>query len=358
MNIAIIAETAPAKTLIPILERLDEDIHITALTHSEGAEELLSIYADEVIPIGKGRRNTDKKRSNAIIASLVMKDTLKTYHTLKKRNIDLVITCGNAGDVRKGLLAAKKLDIPSIHIEQDIYNPIETIAYANIITVPDQKAQKKLKKMYKITNTINIRGYPQAAYVSEVELIPKDEIYDYYQSDDFYVAVLGGDIRSSEVPLLVKSLEKLAKPVYIVPYRFSTDFVTKYVTCDNIHVIDGYVDLISLMNASSGVIYAAGMGITIEVGVLEVPAVKIKGFHLEHQSNELAQILGIEISSIDELPFAVARMQPPHGKLMIRKGIKASWRIVELIRDMKMFDQNKGGYTSLKNIWEQRKKYR
>ena len=39
------------------------------------------------------------------------------------------MTCGNAGDVRKGISASKILRIPNLHIEQDIYNPIEMIAF-------------------------------------------------------------------------------------------------------------------------------------------------------------------------------------------------------------------------------------
>ena len=60
MNIALVAETAPAKALIPILEKVDADI--LSLTHSEGAMELLSPYSKEIFSIGEGRRNTTKKK--------------------------------------------------------------------------------------------------------------------------------------------------------------------------------------------------------------------------------------------------------------------------------------------------------
>ena len=50
MNIAVVAETAPAKTLIPIIEKVDADI--LSLTHSEGAMELLGPYSNEIIPPG------------------------------------------------------------------------------------------------------------------------------------------------------------------------------------------------------------------------------------------------------------------------------------------------------------------
>ncbi len=356
MNIALVAETAPAKTLIPIIEKLD-DVEILSLTHSKGANELLSPYSDEIISIGESRRNTSKKRSNLKIGSLVLKDTYRTYKALKGREVDLLLTCGNAGDVRKGIAAAKKLNIPNIHIEQDIYNPIEMMAYADIITVPDRIAQKKLK-MYGITNTINIKGYPQAEYASKVPLMDSQIIYDHYETNDFYVVLLGGDIRSNEVPKLIKEVEKLNKTILIVPYRFSAEFVSKFVSRKRVYVIDGYVDLLSLMNASCGIIYAAGMGVTIEAGVLSTPAVKIEGFHKDHASNDLAHSIGIDVVPVDQIGAAVRCMEAPHGKLLVKKGIKASLRIVDLIRDMSMFDQTQGGYNSFKKIWDQRKKYR
>ena len=46
MNIAVVAETAPAKTIIPIIEKVDADI--LSLTHSEGAMELLGPYSNEI----------------------------------------------------------------------------------------------------------------------------------------------------------------------------------------------------------------------------------------------------------------------------------------------------------------------
>ena len=116
MNIAVVAETAPAKTLIPVIEKLDDNI--ISLTHSEGAMKLLSPYSSEILSIGEGRRNTAVKRSDFTIGRLVLQDTLRTYRALRGRNIDFLLTCGNAGDVRKGISAAKKLKIPKLHIER------------------------------------------------------------------------------------------------------------------------------------------------------------------------------------------------------------------------------------------------
>lgn len=356
MNLAVVAETAPAKTLIPIIEKVDADV--LSLTHSEGAMELLSPYSTEILSIGQGRRSTAQKRSNFTIARLVMGDTARTYKALKNRNIDLLLTCGNAGDVRKGIAASKKLKIPKIHIEQDIYNPIEMIAYADLITVPDRNARKQLRQMYDITNTVNIKGYPQAEFVSRVPIMDAEKIYGHYNFDDFYILFFGGDTRVSDIPQIIKEVEKLDKIVLIIPYRFETSTITPYITSKNLYVVEGYVDLISLMNASQGVIYCAGMGVTIEAGALGVPAVKILGFHTQHASNDLARTLGISVVSAYDIEYAVSRMKKTNGKRLVKNGCRASLKVAELTTNMDLFDQNCGGQRSLRKIWNQRKQYR
>ena len=356
MNIAVVAETAPAKALIPIIEKVDADI--LSLTHSEGAMELLGPYSNEILSIGEGRRNTTKKRSNFTIAKLVLKDTVRTYKTLRKHHVDLALTCGNARDVRKGIAASKKLNLPKLHIEQDIYNPIEMIAYADLITVPNKTAMKQLKDLYDITNTVNINGYPQAEYVSRVPILEAEKIYEQYQHDDFYVLFLGGDTRASDIPEIIKEVEKIDKTILVIPFRFETSAITPHITKNNIFVIEGHVDLISLMNASQGVIYCAGMGVTIEAGALGVPAVKILGFHTQHASNDLAQDLGITVASTHDINHAVSRMKKPQGKRLIKNGCKASIKVAELTASMDSFDQNCGGLSSLRKIWNHRKQYR
>lgn len=356
MDIAVVAETAPAKTLIPVIDKLNDNI--ISLTHSVGAEKLLKPYSVDVFSIGEGRRNTTAKRSNLTIGKLVLKDTLRTYKALKRQNVDLVLTCGNAGDVRKGISAAKKLNIPKLHIEQDLYNPIEMIAYADLITVPNTHAKKILRKKYGIYNTVNIKGYPQAEYVSKVQITDPETIYKHYGMDDFYVLFLGGDTRGSDIPEIIYMVQKLNKVIFIIPYRFEATAISKYVTRRGVYIIDGYVDLISLMNASQGVIYCAGIGVTIEVGALSVPAVKLLGFHTEHASNDLAQSLGIDVISVYDIPYAVNHMRKPHGSRLVKNGCKASIKVAELTRDMSMFDTTSGGTKSMRLIWNQRKKYR
>ena len=112
------------------------------------------------------------------------------------------------------------------------------------------------------------------------------------------------------------------------------------------------------MNASQGVIYCAGMGVTIELGALGVPAVKILGFHTQHASNDLANDLGINVTSAQDIDYAVSTMRKPQGKRLIKEGCKASRKVAELTASMDSFDQNCGGLSSLRKIWNQRKQYR
>ena len=145
-NIAIAGEITPSKTIIPLISRLKEldkedklnfKINkIIGLYHGESSKSLLETCCDETYDIGEGRRG-EKKNSNAKLAYLISKDIIKAFNALRGKKIDLLITAGNAGDVRKAIVAANLLKIPVIHIEQDIYNPIEVISYANIVTVPE-----------------------------------------------------------------------------------------------------------------------------------------------------------------------------------------------------------------------------
>ena len=161
MKIAVIAEIAPAKAFVPVLQKLDAEI--IGLTHGQGADELLKEFCTEMYHIGESRGKGAEKRSKVKIASLVFKDIIITIKALHGKDIDLLLTCGNAGDVRKGIVAAKFLGIPDLHIEQDFYNPIEMIAFSNLLTVPSKHYQDFLAQNYRIYNCEVIGGYPMAS---------------------------------------------------------------------------------------------------------------------------------------------------------------------------------------------------
>ncbi|MDO5851220.1 MAG: hypothetical protein Q4Q23_01880 [Methanobacteriaceae archaeon] len=356
MKIAIVAETAPVKTIIPIIENINAKI--ISLTHDIGSYQLLEPYSEKIQPIGQGRKG-QTKRSNFTIARLVLQDTLRTMNALKKQeDIDLVLTCGNAGDARKGILTSKLLHIPCLHIEQDIYNPTEMLAFANLITVPNKQHEKIIKKNYGIKNTINIKGYPQAKYVSQAILEPEEEVFKQYNTNDFYVLVLGGDTKTKDIKSIIREVEQLNKTILIIPFRFNPEYVRQFIRKENIFIITEFVDLLSLMRASQGVIYSAGMGITIEVGALNIPAIKILGFHKKHASIDLARSLGINVINIHQLTEAINIMKPTNGKQLIQNGDKASKKVAEIITNFQLFNGKNGGITSMKKIWDERKQYR
>lgn len=360
MKIAIAAELAPARTLIPVLEKLNAEI--IGLAHGPGAEELLTPHCSQIYSIGQGRRAGARKRSNAQIASLVIKDILKTVRAIQGKGIDLMITCGNAGDVRKGLAAANLLRIPTLHIEQDIYNPIEMIAYADLVTAPSNEYREYLEKQYNLKNVKNIQGYPLAYYVHNMDLMAKNEAKDIYEVDGFVLVALGGDLKSEQLPKLVNAVKKLEKPVLIAPFRFDSEHVQNLVEAspnsNNVKVLEGYVNLPSIMLAADALIYGAGMGITLEAGVLEVPSLKIAGFHHKHASVDLAQKLGIKVVDISDIPREIINIPVPDGRGLVENAEKSIDNLVEIINSFDDLKKSKGGFKSFKKIWNARSQFR
>ena len=359
MKIAVAAELAPAKTIIPVLEKLDAEI--IGLAHGKGAEELLTPYCSEIYSIGQGRGAGAQKRSNSKIGYLVMKDILKTAQAVQGKGIDLLVTCGNAGDVRKGLSAANLLRIPTLHIEQDIYNPIEMIAFADVVTAPSNNYKNYLENNYDIKNVKNIDGYPMASYVDKMKLMDKNKVKDIYGVDEFILLALGGDLKAEQIPELIKVIESLDKTTLIAPFRFERDYVKSLISphiSSKIKVLDGFVDLPSIMNASDLLIYGAGMGITIEAGVLRVPSIKIAGFHHKHASVDLARELGIGVVKLENIPDEIENVQLPDGPEMVKNAEKSVDSLLSIINNFEDLKKSKGGFTSLKKIWNARSEFR
>ena len=369
-NIAIAGEITPAKTLIPVIERLKElekenklnfKINkIIGLYHGESSKDILKPYCDEVYSIGEGRNG--KKNSNGKLVYLISRDIIKSFNTLIGKNIDLLITAGNAGDVRKSIVAANVLRIPVIHIEQDIYNPIEVISQANLITVPSSGYEKHLKDNYKLNNVVNINGYPMAKYVdnyiNEGKLIDKEEIYSKYGVKEFVLVVLGGDLKDEDIKPLIKSIEKINRNILVAPYRFDRNMVEDLVSSSKIQVLPQYVDLLSFMNAASHLIYAAGMGMTIEAGVFNIPSLKIEGFHKIHGSVDLAESLNIPIVKIDEIPTSFENLPPQNYTELVKNSEISIEKVVELINDFNPKTMKRSGFKSTKEIWNSRKAFR
>jgi UDP-N-acetylglucosamine:LPS N-acetylglucosamine transferase len=356
MKIAVIAEIAPAKAFVPVLEKLDAEV--IGLTHGQGADELLKKFCTEMHYIGESRGRGAEKRSKAKIASLVFEDIISTIKVLRGKNIDLLLTCGNAGDVRKGISAAKFLRIPDLHIEQDFYNPIEMIAFSNLITVPSKHYKEFLAQNYEIYNSTVIGGYPMASYVNQRELKDVNLVKSENSIEDFFLLVLGGDVQGKDIPEIIKTVENLDKTVLIVPFRFDAQYVKSLVKSPKIKVLNGFVDLLSFMNASSGMIYGAGMGLTIEAGVLGVPSIKLAGFHRQHASVDLANELGIPVVEIQEIPEYINNLRAPRGKWLIGEGEKSVSNIITLINNFEGLKGKSSGIKSFRKIWDARSKFR
>jgi len=356
MKIAILAEMAPAKAFIPIIQQLDADI--IGLTHGHGVEEILGEYCTEIHSIGQSRGHGAKKRSNSKIATLVMEDVWRVIKFLRGRNIDLLMTCGNAGDVRKGISAAKILRIPNLHIEQDIYNPIEMLAFSNLITVPSPEYKKYLIDRYGLKNVHSIGGYPMAVYVDSLELEDPVYVKAKYSVDEFYLLVLGGDVKGEDVPKIISQVENLNTNVLVVPFRFSEDYVKSFIKSPYLRVLEGYVELPELMNASKGIIYGAGMGLTIEAGVLSTPAIKIAGFHRKHASVDLAHEIGIKVAEIENISDLVEEISAPNGKMLVSNGESAVKSILEIINNFNELKAPSSCIKSFRSIWDARSEFK
>lgn len=385
LNIAIAAEIAPAKTIIPVLEKLkDLDANdklnfkigkIIALYHGLPAKELLQDYCSEFYSIGKGRRGTPKYK----LPFLIFRDIIKSFNAVRGKNIDLLITIGNAGDVRKSIIAANILKIPILHIEQDIYNPIEVISQANLVTVPNEKYINILKG-YGIKNIVNINGYPMVKYISNNTFSTNPNYLKNLSikniKDDFDIlVVLGGDLKKNEVSILLNEIQHLGRNTLIAPYRFNRDFIVDLINSINstssnnqanltssnnlnqIIVLDQYVDLIPYLQSTKLLIYAAGMGMTIEAGLMEVPSIKIEGFHKEHASVDLAKSLGIPVVKIEDIKDINVDSIQVNSKDLLKNSEIAIDELVNIINNFD-FSAKRSGLKVAKNIWNVRKIYR
>ncbi|MDR2830551.1 MAG: UDP-N-acetylglucosamine 2-epimerase [Methanobrevibacter sp.] len=367
MKIGFACELTPAKTFIPIIKRLKEmnwdKLEIIALAHGDGAEELINPYSDKVYYIGTGR--SSKKRGKLIKFYLIAKDIIKAIKSMKKEKIDLLVSCGNAGDVRKSITAAYILKIPVIHMEQDIYNPIETISLANVVTLPSKKYKKFVQKEYKIKNIEVINGYPMVTYIDEFiknNLKTREEVENIYfktkKLKKYIFVVLGGDLREEDIPKLINSIRKYNFPIVIAPYRFDKEVVEEHVNrisnVDTI-VLDNYVDVVSLSKYCELLIYGAGMGITIEAGILKIPTIKIEGFHKMQGSVDLAKYLNIPVLKIENFGDDLDDLDEIKGDL-IKDSHESIENIISLIKNYKNYSE-KSGFLSYKEIIKKRKKF-
>lgn len=369
-TIAVACELAPAKTLIPILKLIRKfekenslnwkNTRIIGLVHGEGAEELIKPYCDDIFYIGQGRRANRSRNSKINLFRLIIQDIYKATIAMSGEQIDLLITCGNAGDVRKSIYAARLLRTPVLHIEQDIYNPIEFISYANLIVTTSFDNEIYLKKQYGLKNVKNIGGFPQAAYVHSIlksnQLLKKDDIIKQYGFDHYILVVLGGDLSLDDVQDLIPLIDGFDYPTLIAPYRFDKKFVEDLSNSDKVIILDNFVDVLSLSYHCDALIFGAGMGMTIEAGVLKVPSVKLYGFHPFHSSINLAKDMNIPIVQIYDIPNVLQKLYPPQGDI-VHDGQLAAYKVVNLINNFD-YSLKKGDFLSTIKIWRARSRFK
>ena len=154
--------------------------------------------------------------------------------------------------------------------------------------------------------------------------------------------VLGGDLKDDDIEPLIRSVEELNLKALIAPYRFDRDMVKELVLSPNIKILPQYVDMLSFMNAASHLIYAAGMGMTIEAGVFNIPSLKIEGFHKTHGS----------------VPEAFENLPDQKESDLVKNSETAIERLVDLINDFDEKSLKRSGFQSTKQIWNSRKVYR
>jgi spore coat polysaccharide biosynthesis predicted glycosyltransferase SpsG len=195
-------------------------------------------------------------------------------------------------------------------------------------------------------------------YIKGDKLIDKDEIYGEYGMKEFVLVVLGGDLKDEDIEPLIRSIEELNLKVLIAPYRFDRNMVQSMVLSPNIKVLPQYVDLLSFMNAASHLIYAAGMGMTIEAGVFNIPSLKIEGFHKTHGSVDLAKELDIPIVKIEEIPEAFENLERHKESNLVKSSEIAIDKVVDLINAFDESEFKRSGLDSTKKIWNSRKVYR
>ena len=170
--------------------------------------------------------------------------------------------------------------------------------------------------------------------------------------------MLGGDLRDNDLERLIRVCESLNYLIIIAPYRFDKHLVESLVNSSNINVLDNYVDLYNYLSNAKILIYAAGMGMTIEAGIFEIPSIKIKGFHKDHASVDLANDLNIPIVDIDDISHVINHLSKSNSKDLIENSQIAIDNLIDIIINNFNFSFNKSGLSSTKKIWNQRKKYR
>ncbi len=312
-----VVEPSPAKNLIPVFEELtDRGYEVAVYGHGEGAE-VLAWEGIEAPTLGRPRR---RSRLAPVLFALDL------TRVLLREILDgpsVAVTSGNTGDARKTLLASKALGIPSLHVEMDVYNPVEAIRFATAVAVPEQAPDFDPGG----PEVIEISGPPIAAYIADRHLkgrvpgpVPEDV-------KGRVLVCLGGDVTEDQALGLLEAL----RPVdpYVVPFRVEAP--------PGFDRPDTFIDLPGAMMEAKAVIFAGGFGVTVEACLVARKAVKVSGVHDRHFSHEVAKACGIRVLNVEEVndpEDVLAECSEPDGGWLIRAGRDAVGEVSDAVEEL------------------------
>ncbi|WP_456482538.1 hypothetical protein [Methanopyrus sp.] len=312
-----LVEPSPAKNLIPVWERLlEEGWEVAAYGHGRGVE-VLKWEGIETESLGKPRR-----RQGMLGYVGFSIDLIRTVRALASERASVVLSSGNTGDARKSLIAARVLRVPSVHLEMDVYNPVEVIRWATRVLVPFSEDWAEVLERRTGVKARVVSGAPLAQYLADRHLsgyIP-GPVPDEYEGR--VLVCLGGDITEEGARRLLSDLRD-HDPV-VVPFRVSPP--------EGFECVREFVDLPGLMMLADTVVFTGGFGVTIEACVVAKKAVKVSEVHPRHLSHWIAEESGVPVMYLNEgsgAEDAVRMARKPRGKWLVRRGRSAVAEIVD-----------------------------
>ncbi|WP_457620257.1 hypothetical protein [Methanopyrus sp.] len=314
-----LVEPSPAKNLLPVWERLlEEGWEVAVYGHGRGIE-ILKWEGIETERLGKPRR---KQGLFGYVGFSI--DLIRTVRVLASERASVVLSSGNTGDARKSLIASRMLGIPSVHLEMDVYNPVEAVRWATRVLVPFSDKWTEVLERRVGVKAETVSGAPLAQYLADRHLsgrIPGPVPEEY---EGRVLVCLGGDITEKGARRLLSDL-KDHDPV-VVPFRVNPP--------EGFECVQEFVDLPGVMMLADTVVFAGGFGVTIEACVTAKKAVKVSEVHPEHLSHWIAEESGVPVMYLNEGPGtedAVQMARKPRGGWLIRRGRSAVAEIVEEI---------------------------
>ncbi len=313
-----LVEPSPAKNLLPVLERLErEGWDVRVYGHGRGSE-VLRWEGRDARTLGRSRRREGWRGYLGFAVDLT-----RVLARMARDRPSVVLSSGNTGDARKSLLAAAALRVRSVHVEMDVYNPVEVVRFASEVLVPFSREFARELERRSGARARVIPGPPLAQYLAERHL--RGEIPGPVPEEcrDRVLVCLGGDVTEEGARRLLRRLSE--HDPLVVPFRVGAP--------PGFDRLRGFVDLPGAMMVADTVVFSGGFGVTIEACVVGNRAVKVWELHPRHLSHWIARESGVPVLSLDEVeetdPVEVA--ERPDGRWLVRGGAEAVDRILEAV---------------------------